>query len=413
MKTKAEGREAHSKRGRIAPVRPPERLLLGPGPSNPHPEVLRAASAPVLGHLDPAYLTILGETAEMLRQLFATKNALTLAVPGTGFSGMEAALVNVLEPGDVLLVGAAGFFGGKMAEIGARCGARVHTVAAEWGKPVNARALRAAAGELKRVKAIAVVLAETSTGVRQPLEDVVALAREIDALLVVDAVTALGGIAVPTDDLGLDVVYSCTQKCLGALPGLAPITVGERALKAIEGRERPVQSWYLDLLALQRYWSAPHAYHHTSNVNLMYALHTALRLALEEDLACRYARHEAHGRALRMGCAALGLHPFAAEPHQLPMLTAVKVPEQIEDASALRRALLEDDGIEVGGGLGDYANRLLRIGLMGYNAERPNVLRVLAALERLLPRFGSSIKPGIGVAAAEAVYATEAVKAVL
>lgn len=389
------------------PVQPPERLLLGPGPSNPHPSVLRATSAPVLGHLDPTYLGILGETAEMLREVFATKNELTLAVPGTGFSGMEAALVNLLEPGDTLLVGAAGFFGGKMAEIGARCGAQVHTVTAEWGQPIAANALREAALELGKVKAIAIVLAETSTGMRQPLEEIVALAREINALLVVDAVTALGGIPVPTDELGLDVVYSCTQKCLGALPGLAPITVSQRALAAIEARMRPVQSWYLDLLALQRYWAAPHTYHHTSGVSLMYALHTALRLALEEGLPNRYARHELHGRALRAGVFALGLHTLAEEPHQLPMLAAVRVPEQVKDLAGLRRALLEEDGIEIGGGLGDYASSVLRIGIMGYNAERRNVLRVLATLERLLPRFGCAVNAGTGVAAAEAIYATE------
>jgi alanine-glyoxylate transaminase/serine-glyoxylate transaminase/serine-pyruvate transaminase len=412
MTTKIRPRQRHAEQAKIGPVQPPERLLLGPGPSNPHPSVLRAASAPVLGHLDPAYLAVLGETAEMLRQVFTTKNALTLAVPGTGFSGMEAALVNLLEPGDTLLVGAAGFFGGKMAEIGARCGAQVHTVTAEWGKPIDPSALRDAAHELKHVKAIAIVLAETSTGVRQPLEDVVALAREIDALLVVDAVTALGGLPMPTDELGLDVVFSCTQKCLGALPGLAPITVGERALAAIEARKQPVQSWYLDLLALQRYWAAPHAYHHTSSVSLMYALHAALRLALDEGLTSRHARHALHGRALRAGVTALGVELLAEEPYQLPMLTAVKLPENVE-AAVLRRTLLDEDGIEIGGGLGDNARSVVRIGIMGYNAERRNIVHMLAALERLLPRFGCKVTPGIGVAAAEAIYATDYVKDVL
>lgn len=412
MTTETSLQETQAEQARFAPVQPPERLLLGPGPSNPHPAVLRAASAPVLGHLDPAYLAILGETSEMLRQLFATQNALTLAVPGTGFSGMEAALVNLLEPGDTLLVGAAGFFGGKMAEIGARCGAQVHTVTSEWGQPIDPDALRDAAHELGKVKAIAIVLAETSTGVRQPLEEVVALAREIDALLVVDAVTALGGIPVPTDELDLDVVYSCTQKCLGALPGLAPITVNERAVAAIEARKQPVQSWYLDLIALQRYWAAPHAYHHTSGVSLIYALHTALRLALDEGLTARHARHQLHGRALRAGVTALGLNLLATEPHQLPMLTAVKLPENVE-AAVLRRALLDEDGIEIGGGLGDTARSVVRIGIMGYNAERRNVVHMLAALERLLPRFGHKIPAGIGVAAAEGIYTTNEVKDVL
>ena len=386
------------------PVQPPERLLMGPGPSNPHPAVLRAASAPVLGHLDPAYLTILAETAEMLRQVFGTRNALTLAVPGTGFSGMEAALCNLLEPGDRLLVGAAGFFGAKMAEVGARCGAQVTTVNGEWGKPIAADALRTAARELGSVKVIAVVLAETSTGVQQPLEEIAALAHEIGALLVVDAVTALGGIPIPVDTLELDAVYSCTQKCLGALPGLAPITVSARAVQAIEQRKRPVQSWYLDLLALQRYWNPPHAYHHTSNVSLMYALHTALRLTLEEGPDARYARHARNGEALRAGAAALGMAPLAEPDHQLPMVAALRAPEGVSDVVGLRRALLEEDGIEIGGGLGDYASTVWRIGVMGYNAEQRNILHLLGAFERLLPRFGHTVNAGAGVSAAQAIY---------
>lgn len=386
-------------------VEPPERLLMGPGPSNPHPAVLRAAAAPVLGHLDPAYLTILGETAEMLRQIFGTRNALTLAVPGTGFSGMEAALCNLLEPGDNLLVGAAGFFGAKMAEVGARCGARVTTVNGEWGNPIAVAALGKAARDLGAVKVIAVVLAETSTGVQQPLAEIAALAHEIGALVVVDAVTALGGISIPVDELELDAVYSCTQKCLGALPGLSPITLSVRAVKTIEQRKQPVQSWYLDLLALQRYWNPPHAYHHTSNVSLMYALHTALRLMLAEGLDARYARHTLNGTALRVGAAAIGLSPLAEPDHQLPMLAALRIPKDVSDVAGFRRALLDEDGIEIGGGLGDFASKVWRIGVMGYNAERRNILHTLAAFERLLPRFGHTLTPGTAIAAAEAVYA--------
>ena len=394
-----------------APVEPPERLLMGPGPSNPHPAVLRAAAAPVLGHLDPAYLAILGETADMLRQVFGASNALTLAVPGTGFSGMEASLCNLLEPGDTLLVGAAGFFGAKMAEIGARCGAHVTTVTGEWGKPISADALRSAAHELGQVKAIAIVLAETSTGVQQPLEDIANFAHEIGALLVVDAVTALGGMPIPVDELGLDAVYSCTQKCLGALPGLAPITLSARAVQTIEARKQPVQSWYLDLLALQRYWNPPHTYHHTSNVSLVYALHTALRLILAEGLDARYARHALNGKALRAGATAIGMIPLAEPEHQLPMVAALRVPDGVSDVVGLRKALLAEDGIEIGGGLGDYASKVWRVGIMGYNAERRNILRVLSAFERLLPRFGHTLTAGAGVAAAEDVYATQPAEA--
>lgn len=388
----------------FAPVDPPERLLMGPGPSNPHPAVLRAASAPVLGHLDPAYLEILGETAEMLRQVFTTRNALTLAVPGTGFSGMEASLCNLLEPGDTLLVGAAGFFGAKMADLGARCGARVTTVNGEWGTPIAADALRSAARELGQVKVIAIVLAETSTGVYQPLADIAALAHDIGALLVVDAVTAFGGVTIPVDELGLDAVYSCTQKCLGALPGLAPITLSARAMQAIERRKQPVQSWYLDLLALQRYWNPPHAYHHTSNVSLIYALHTALRLILAEGLDVRYARHTLNGMALRAGAAAIGMASLAEPEHQAPMIAALRVPEGVTDVVGLRRALLEEDGIEIGGGLGDFASKVWRIGVMGYNAEQRNILRLLSAFERLLPRFGHPLTAGAGVTAAQGAY---------
>jgi alanine-glyoxylate transaminase/serine-glyoxylate transaminase/serine-pyruvate transaminase len=402
--TAASTATAHSSIG-YAPVEPPERLLMGPGPSNPHPAVLRAAAAPVLGHLDPAYLTLLGETADMLRQAFGTTNALTLAVPGTGFSGMEASLCNLLEPGDTLLVGAAGFFGAKLAEIGARCGASVTTVAGEWGRPISAEALRAAARELGHVKVIAIVLAETSTGIRQPLEDIAALAHEIGALLVVDAVTALGGMPVPVDDLELDAVYSCTQKCLGALPGLAPITLSSRAVQVIEQRRRPVQSWYLDLLALQRYWNPPHSYHHTSNVSLIYALHTALRLTLADGLDSRYARHALHGMALRAGAAAIGMVPLAEPEHQLAMVAALRVPDGIRDVVGLRKALLEEDGIEIGGGLGEYASTVWRVGIMGYNAERRNILRVLSAFERLLPRFGHALTAGAAITAAEDAYA--------
>lgn len=388
----------------FTPVEPPERLLMGPGPSNPHPAVLRAAAAPVLGHLDPAYLAILGETAEMLRQVYGTRNALTLAIPGTGFSGMEATLCNLLEPGDTLLVGAAGFFGAKMAEIGNRCGAHVTTVTGEWGKPISVDALRSAARELGQVKVVAIVLAETSTGAQQPLEEIARFIHDLGALLVIDAVTALGGMPIPVDDLQLDAVYSCTQKCLGALPGLSPVTLSERAVRAIENRRQPVQSWYLDLLALQRYWNPPHAYHHTSNVSLIYALHTALRLTLDEGLDARYARHTLHGRALRAGATAIGMEPLAEPSHQLPMVAALRVPDGVGDVAGVRKALLEEDGIEIGGGLGDYASKVWRIGVMGYNAERRNILHVLGAFERLLPRFGHTLTPGAGIAAAEAVY---------
>jgi len=300
-------------------VHPPARFLLGPGPSNVDPSVLQAAAAPVLGHLDPAYFPILAQVGAGLRRVFGTQNALTLAMPGTGFSGMEAALCNVLEGGDTILVGSIGYFGGKMAEIGRRCGANVQTLEGVWGQPLDPTAVAQALKQHAHVKVVALVLAETSTGVLQPLRDIARLAREHDALLLVDAVTALGGMPVGVDDLAIDVCYSCTQKCLGALPGLAPITFSERAVSAIQRRKRPVQSWYLDALALAEYWyGSPHAYHHTSNVSLVYALHQALALGEQEGWEARYARHLQHGQALQAGLEAMGLELFAAPSHQLP-----------------------------------------------------------------------------------------------
>jgi alanine-glyoxylate transaminase/serine-glyoxylate transaminase/serine-pyruvate transaminase len=281
----------------------------------------------------------------------------------------------------------------------------VRVATSEGGAPITAEALRQAADGAGKVKAIAIVLAETSVGLHQPLDEIVALAREWDALVIVDAVTALGGLPIAPDAHGYDAVYSCAQKCLGALPGLAPITLSPRAVAAIQARKTPVQSWYLDLLALQRYWFPPHAYHHTSNVSLIYALHTALRLALAEGLEARFTRHELHGRALRKGAAALGLRTLPAPEYQLPMLAALRLPESVTDSAGARRALLDEEGIEIGGGLGAFASSVWRIGIMGYNAERRNVSHLLGALERLLPRFGHPITPGAGVAAAARVYA--------
>ncbi len=389
------------------PVHPPARFLLGPGPSNVDPSVLQAASSPILGHLDPAYFPILAEVGARLRRVFGTENQLTLAVPGTGFSGMEAALCNLLEAGDTILVGSAGYFGGKLIEIAHRCGAQVQVIEGRWGQPLDPAAFQQALKQYAPVKVVALVLAETSTGVLQPLEEIARLTHDHDALLLVDAVTALGGLPVNVDALGIDACYSCTQKCLGALPGLAPITFSERAVSAIKRRKTPVQSWYLDALALADYWyGSPHSYHHTSNVSLVYALHQALGLGEQEGWEARYTRHQRHGQALQAGLEAMGLELFAAPGHRLPMLTTVRIPAGVDDTS-VRQALLETYNIEIGGGLGEYKGRIWRLGLMGYNASERSVLHLLASLERLLERAGVTLEAGAGRRAADAFYAKQ------
>ncbi len=390
-----------------APVHPPARFLLGPGPSNVDPSVLQAASAPVLGHLDPAYFPILAEVGARLRRVFGTQNTLTLAIPGTGFSGMEAAVCNVLEPGDTILVGCAGYFGNKIADIAHRCGAKALIIEGDWGQPLDPDAFRQALKQHAPAKVVAVVMAETSTGTWQPLQEISQLTHEHDALLLVDAVTALGGMAVNVDALGIDVCYSCTQKCLGALPGLAPITFSERAVEAIKRRKTPVQSWYLDVLALADYWYGnPHSYHHTSNVSLVYALHQALGLGEQEGWEARYTRHHRHGQALQAGLEAMGLKLFTSPGHRLPMLTVVRIPANIDDL-AVRQALLEEYNTEIGGGLGEYRGKVWRLGLMGYNATKRSVFHLLDALERLLERRNVKLEAGAGRRAADACYARQ------
>ncbi|CAN5725464.1 alanine--glyoxylate aminotransferase family protein [soil metagenome] len=354
-----------------------DRVLMGPGPSNPYPEVAAAFARPLLGHLDPDFLAVLDETCDRLREVFGTTNALTLPVSGTGSAGMEAAIVNFVGPGDTIVVGVNGVFGERMCEVARRAGAEVVRVDEEWGRPLAPDRLLDAHPDPKM---IAVVHAETSTGVRN---DVEALgAGKGEALVLVDCVTSLGGIPVKVDEWGIDIAYSGTQKCLGVPPGLAPLTVGDRA------RERMVPrspSWYLDLRLLGEYAPAGSArkYHHTAPTAMIAALHAGLGALLDEGLAASWARHEACGRALRAGLVELGFDLFAAEGHRLPMLTTAYVPTGIDEA-AVRAALLREHGIEVGGGLGAYAGKVWRIGCMGHTARPRNVTLLLAALADLL-----------------------------
>lgn len=387
-----------------APFEPPARVLLGPGPSNVHPRVLRAMSQPPVGHLDPEFLRLMEQTKDLLRDLFRTRNALTIPVSGTGSAGMETCLVNLLEPGDEAVVCVNGLFGTRMADIVERCGATPVRVEAEWGRIIDPDDVAAALRRCRRPKLVAIVHAETSTGAWQPLEAVGRLARAAEALFVVDTVTSLGGCPVEVDGWGIDACYSGTQKCLSCPPGLAPVTFGERALAVVRARARAVQSWYLDVGMLARYWGAERVYHHTAPIGMNYALHEALRLIAAEGLEARWARHRRNHEALCAGLAAIGLKLAAQEGHRLWMLNSVRVPEGVDDAQ-VRGLLLTEHNIEIGGGLGPLRGRIWRIGLMGESSTPANVLLLLSALERVLPRCGYPLEAGTAVAAAERVWA--------
>jgi len=367
--------------------KPQDVLLLGPGPSPVHPRILEAIGQHTLGHLDPDFFAIADQTNSLLRYIFETNNQITFPVSGTGSAGMEAALVNVIEPGDRIVIGVNGVFGQRMSDVASRCGAEVIEVEAEWGGPVDPEALEKTISEHKGVKLIGIVHAETSTGARQPLEPVVNLARKYDALLLVDAVTSLGGLPVSVDSCDLDIVYSGNQKCLGAPPGLAPVTFGERALEKFRSRTSKVQSWYLDLSFLTRYWGQERFYHHTAPINMVYALFEALSIIQEEGLENRFARHSLNSKALIAGLQALGVKPVVDEEYRLPSLNAVWIPDNVDDQE-VRSCLRQDHLIEIGGGLGPFKGRVWRIGLMGYGSKRENVEKLLQALSEVLNERG-------------------------
>lgn len=374
---------------------------MGPGPSGAHPAVLKAMTSPILGHLDPEFIRIMDECRDMLRSVMRTENDFTLATPGTGTSGMEAAVMNLVEPGDRVVIGVCGYFGARIVEMAERAGGVVTRVDAPWGSPVDPEALRAAVRQAGgAVKVLAVVHAETSTGVRQPMEDVSAVAQEAGALLLVDCVTSLGGVPVEVDAWAADAVYSGTQKCLSAPPGVAPITLSERALQAVRARETPCNSWYLDLGLLDSYWGERHSYHHTAPISMIYALHAALALVLTEGLEARWARHERNGRALQAGLEAMGLALHADAAVRLPVLTTVRIPEGVNDME-VRGALLQRNSIEIGGGLGDLRGKVWRVGLMGESSTPGNVLFFLRALGQILREQGyaADVRAGSDAAA--------------
>jgi alanine-glyoxylate transaminase/serine-glyoxylate transaminase/serine-pyruvate transaminase len=389
----------------VPELNPASRLLLGPGPSMVHPRVLRAMTTPLLGHLDPEFLGIMNEVQGMLRTAFRTENPFTIAISGTGSAGMEAALVNLLEPGDTALVCVAGVFGTRMADIVERTGAKLVKLEVPWGQVFDHAQIEEALKKHAPVKLVSIVHAETSTGAQQPIDGLGKLCHANGALLVVDAVTSLGGVPVEVDAWEIDACYSGTQKCLSCPPGLAPLTLSARALQAVKARKEKCRSWYLDLGMIANYWAEGNrAYHHTAPITMVYAIREALRIVLEEGLEQRFARHRRHSDALMAGLAALGCEPQAAAGHRLPTLNCIQTPPGVEEAP-LRKALLTEFNIEVGGGMGPLAGKVWRIGLMGESARQNNVLSVLGALEMLLRKGGRDVKPGAGVTAAIQKYA--------
>ncbi|MCA8999466.1 MAG: alanine--glyoxylate aminotransferase family protein [Planctomycetaceae bacterium] len=386
------------------PVAPPRRILMGPGPSDVSPGVLSAMAAPTVGHLDPYFLRIMDETQKMLRQVFQTKNPLTLAVSGTGSAGMETCVANLIEPGDRMIIGVNGVFGGRMVDVAGRVGAEVHKIERPFGEVFSADEIRQALRQ-HRSKVVGLVHAETSTGALQPLEEISKVVHDAGAMLLVDCVTSLGGLPVKIDEWQIDAAYSGTQKCLSCPPGLAPVTFSDRAITAMESRKTKVSSWYLDMSMVRNYWSnSSRAYHHTAPINMNFGLHQALREVLEEGLEARFARHRDNHLALRAGLEALGLAYAVEESIRLPMLNAVLIPQGVDD-KAVRGQLLNEFGIEIGGGLGPMAGKTWRIGLMGEACTKRNVITFLGALERCLIANGYRPQPGAGVAAANGVFA--------
>jgi alanine-glyoxylate transaminase/serine-glyoxylate transaminase/serine-pyruvate transaminase len=366
-------------------LNPTARFLMGPGPSEVHPRVLKAMATPLVGHLDPQFIEIMNGVKTMLRQLFRTENELTFAVSGTGSAGMETCFVNLLEPGDEALICVNGVFGNRMCDNAARCGAKMTRVDAPWGQPIDPVMVKQALKTCKP-KVVAIVHAETSTGVRQPLEELGEAVRGAGALFLVDTVTSLGGVDVRMDDWGIDAIYSGTQKCLSAPPGLAPVSFSPRAVEVMDKRTTKVQSWYLDLSLLRTYWGgAKRVYHHTAPVSMAYALYEALRLILEEGLEARFERHKRNHALLRDGLEQLGFEFVVAPEYRLPMLNAVRIPEGLDDA-AVRARLLDEYNIEIGGGLGDFAGKVWRIGLMGCSCTVNHVHLLLGALRQIMGR---------------------------
>lgn len=375
---------------RFRSFQPPRRVLMGPGPSDVPPRVLEALARPTIGHLDPVFVGLMDEVKGLLQATFETENALTMPVSGPGTAGMEACVANLVEPGTVALVCRNGVFGGRLVEMVERAGGTAVVVDDPWGRAVSPEKVDAVLEDRPEAELLFFVHAETSTGACSDAATLAALGQKHGALVVMDAVTSLGGVPVRVDEWGVDAVYSGTQKCLAAPPGLAPISFSDRALERVRARKTPVQSWFLDVTLVTQYWGTgtKRAYHHTAPINMIYALHEALVMLHEEGLEKAWARHRAMHEALKMGLEAIGLDFVVPESERLPQLNAVRVPEGIDEAAA-RRRLLDEFGLEIGGGLGEFAGRVWRIGLMGYGARPANVRACLGALEAVLDRQGA------------------------
>jgi alanine-glyoxylate transaminase/serine-glyoxylate transaminase/serine-pyruvate transaminase len=367
-----------------------------------HPRVLAALARPTVGHLDPYYLRIMDELQSMLREVFRTNNRLTVAISGTGSAGQEATVLNLIEPGDRVLVCVNGVFGGRLADMAERAGGEVTKLERPWGEVFTLDDLTAALARVQP-KVVAMVMAETSTGARQPVEEIAGAVRDAGAMLILDTVTALGGVPVEIDKWEIDAVYSGTQKCLGCPPGLAPVSFSDRAVEKILRRRDKVPSWYLDMSLIASYWGSDRVYHHTAPINMTYALHEALRMLLEEGLEAAWKRHRTNHDALKAGLAAIGIEYATQEGCGLPQLNAVRIPAGIDDVK-LRTALLNRFGIEIGAGLGEFKGKVWRIGLMGYASRQANVMALLAALEQLLSEQGHRFVVGAGLAAANERY---------
>jgi alanine-glyoxylate transaminase / serine-glyoxylate transaminase / serine-pyruvate transaminase len=364
---------------------PPPRLLMGPGPSNVAPSVLKAMSLPLVGHLDPVFVKMMEEIKTMLRTVFQTKNEMTFPVSGTGSAGMEFCFVNLIEPGDEVIVGVNGVFGNRMVDVAERCGARVTKVESEWGKIIETQQIWDALQKTPKPKLVAIVHAETSTGALTPVEEISRLAHDAGALFLLDTVTSLGGCPVKLEEWQVDAVYSGTQKCLSCPPGLSPVSLSPRAMEVATNRKKKVQSWYLDVNLLASYWGQERVYHHTAPISMNYALHEALRLVLEEGLENRFRRHQQNHFTLKRGLSDIGVGLASQEGHQLWQLNAVKVPDGVDEA-ALRKQLLSEHNIEVGAGLGSLKGKIIRVGLMGETSRRENIERFLAAFRAVAKR---------------------------
>ncbi|MBU0654835.1 MAG: alanine--glyoxylate aminotransferase family protein [Gammaproteobacteria bacterium] len=392
----------------IKTFHPPIRTLMGPGPSDVSPRILEAMARPTIGHLDPAFVGMMDEVKGMLQYAFQTKNELTMPVSAPGSAGMETCFVNLVEPGDKVIVCQNGVFGGRMKENVERCGATPIMVMDDWGKPVDPNKLEDALITHPDAKLVAFVHAETSTGAQSDAQTLVKLAHDHDCLTIVDAVTSLGGTPLKVDEWGIDAIYSGTQKCLSCVPGVAPVSFGERAVERIKSRNTKVQSWFMDMNLVMGYWGggAKRAYHHTAPINTLYAFHESLVMLQEEGLENAWARHARNHQALKAGIEAMGLQFVVAENYRLPQLNSVTVPEGVDEA-AVRAELLNRYSLEIGAGLGALAGKIWRIGLMGFASNQKNVLNCLGALDAVLSDMRAPINSGVAVAAAKSVFGGE------